>query len=64
MLFQGFFRQPSSQSTHSSNKEVCINCWGYFQWDNGYSEPTVDLDKHIGSRDSFIRRFVKQYIGK
>lgn len=44
----------------------CPNCWGFSQWDK--EVPTYfELDKgqcsEVNSRNGFIRRFVKKYLG-
>lgn len=44
----------------------CPNCWGYSRWEDD-SPAYFSLDKgqcsEINSRNGFIRRFVKRYIG-
>jgi len=45
----------------------CPNCWGYSQWDGEHFVRTESIDKgsnlEIFSKNGFIRRFVKKYIG-
>ncbi len=45
----------------------CPNCWGYSQWEGKDCVEEVSIDKgsksEIFSRNGFIRRFVKKYIG-
>jgi len=53
----------------SNNQEVtdCPNCWGYSEWEGMDCTITFSIDKgsrsEIFSRNGFIRRFVKKYIG-
>lgn len=47
--------------------EACPNCWGVSQWGGKDCPRQFDLDKgqsnEVFSRNSFIRRFVKQFVG-
>lgn len=48
------------------NVNDCPNCWGFSQWEK--EKPAYfSLDKgqcsEVSSRNGFIRRFVKRYIG-
>lgn len=45
----------------------CPNCWGYSQWEDRDCIGSISIDKgsslEIFSRNGFIRRFIKKYIG-
>jgi hypothetical protein len=47
--------------------EACPNCWGISQWGGKDCPRQFDLDKgqakEVFSRNGFIRRFVKEFIG-
>jgi hypothetical protein len=68
------FKKPSIMLQRILNQlrpvqpiEACPNCWGISQWADKDCPRQFDLDKgqasEIFSRNGFIRRFVKEFIG-
>ncbi|MFK7770896.1 MAG: hypothetical protein AB8F94_02110 [Saprospiraceae bacterium] len=68
-MFVTEINQPSQNTTNTTIHEYhdCPNCWGYLQWDGQDCKGSMSIDKgsksEIFSRNGFIRRFIKKYIG-
>ena len=66
MLFQKIFRS-AVQPASSNNSSSCPNCWGYSRWERQDQPAFFDIDKgqqgEVDSRNGFIRRFVKKFVG-
>ncbi len=49
------------------NFHDCPNCWGYLQWGEQDCLGSMSIDKgsrsEIFSKNGFIRKFIKKYIG-
>jgi hypothetical protein len=66
-----FNTEVNQQVTDSSNDyhdfHGCPNCWGYLQWEERDCLGSLSIDKgsrsEIFSKNGFIRRFIKKYIG-
>lgn len=58
---------PNSNNTTIHEYHDCPNCWGYSQWAEQDCIGSMSIDKgsraEIFSKNGFIRRFVKKYIG-
>lgn len=68
-MFVKEVNQPTQNTTNSTIHEYhdCPNCWGYLQWENQDCMGGISIDKgsksDIFSKNGFIRRFIKKYIG-
>lgn len=67
MFFQNFFNRPEVRHSYNFEAEACPNCWGFSQWENRDCPENFHIDKgsqrEINSRNGFIRRFMKKYLG-
>lgn len=67
MLYYKFFQKNQPELQPVLIPSECPNCWGYSQWDNMDCPITLNIDKgsprEIWSKNGFIRRFVKKYLG-
>ncbi|MFK8005060.1 MAG: hypothetical protein AB8H03_01760 [Saprospiraceae bacterium] len=56
---------PTNSTIHEYHE--CPNCWGYLQWEEQDCMGSMSIDKgsrsEIFSKNGFIRRFIKKYIG-
>ncbi len=67
MLIQKIVQQFNAIFSPQPIPASCPNCWGFSQWENKDCYRHFDLDKgqnsEIQSRNGFIRKFVKTFVG-
>jgi len=67
MSIQNIINQSEGPVPTLVNHNVCPNCWGYSRWDDKDCGASFDIDRgsssEVNSRNGFIRRFVKRYLG-
>lgn len=66
MLFRQLFHRLFSSNLAVVETRECPNCWGWSEWECEFPLH-FDIDKgqpsEVASRNGFIRRFVKRYLG-